>query len=41
MAINQEVNIMVNISNAAAVKSKEILEAEGKSGWGFRFYCGG
>ena len=32
---------MVNISDAAASKSKEILEAEGKAGWGFRFFTAG
>ena len=31
MTINQEANIMVNISDAAAAKSKEILKAEGKT----------
>jgi iron-sulfur cluster assembly accessory protein len=41
MTINQEVNIMVNISDAAAAKSKEILKTEGKDGWGFRFFTSG
>ena len=41
MTINQEANIMVKISDEAAVKSKEILEKEGKAGWGFRFFTSG
>lgn len=32
---------MLNISDAAAAKSKEILEAEGKTGWGLRFFTSG
>lgn len=32
---------MVNISDAASAKSKEILEKEGKAGWGFRFFTSG
>jgi len=32
---------MVSISDTAVGKAKEILEAEGKAGWGFRFYTAG
>ncbi len=32
---------MVTISDIAVEKAKEILEAEGKSRWGFRFYTAG
>ena len=32
---------MVNVSDTAVEKSKEILSAEGKDGWGLRFYTAG
>jgi len=32
---------MVTITDAAAEKIKEILEAEGKAGWGLRIYTAG
>jgi len=32
---------MITISDAAAQKSREILNAEGKADWGFRFYTAG
>jgi len=32
---------MVSISDTAVGKAKEILESEGKSQWGFRFYTAG
>ena len=32
---------MVNISDAAVEKTKEILAAEGKAEWGLRFYTAG
>jgi iron-sulfur cluster assembly protein len=32
---------MVSISDTAVGKAKEILKAEGKSEWGFRFYTAG
>ncbi len=32
---------MVTVSDIAAEKTKEILTAEGKSGWGLRFYTAG
>lgn len=32
---------MVTVSDIAADKTKEILNAEGKSGWGLRFFTAG
>jgi iron-sulfur cluster assembly accessory protein len=36
-----EVSQVITISDIAAEKAKEVLEAEGKSGWGLRIFIAG